>query len=111
MRRRRECLGNAITAGLIALAIPVLVSVALLVLRFPGDHLLQLLFVPLAWVNRDLLLRLADWASGFSVWESPVPWWAWLGTLPSCWSSVGWPCAGRPRRCGCGSWRRPSRPR
>lgn len=31
-----ECLGNAITAGLIALAIPVLVSVALLVLRFPG---------------------------------------------------------------------------
>lgn len=33
-------------------------------------------------MNRDLLLRLADWASGFSVWESPVPWWAWLGTLP-----------------------------
>lgn len=78
-----ECLGNALTAGLIALAIPVVVSAGLLVLRFPGrDHLLQLLFIPLAWLNRDLMKRLAEWGAGFTAWDPPVPWWAWLATLP-----------------------------
>lgn len=78
-----DCLGDAITALILAGAIPIVLAVGMVITGFPlRDYLTIPIFGVLALGSVTALDWLNRWARGFGHADPATPWWAWLATMP-----------------------------